>query len=312
MTSGRLAIQVKRPEQRTLAIRRRFLPYALLLPAAMLVITLNVLTSAYGIYMSFLDYSYLRPDHLLDFVGLKHYVSIATDPTFLAAAYRTIIWCAVVVPGGFVVGLSLALLLNEVAGAKMLFRTMVLMPWAAPLIVAGVAWYFIFAPGIGPLDDLLFRLGMPEMKYMGWLGSQEFAFPIVMVAQIWRYAPFFAITLLAGLQSIPSDLYEVAEIDGAGMIARFRYITMPLLRPVAAVVLLQGVIASIHNFTLVYVMTRGGPALSTEVLSVYLWRQAFNLAEVGRGAGVGTILVLILSVVGSIWVLKMIRQETRG
>jgi multiple sugar transport system permease protein len=288
----------------------RVLPYALLLPAAALMLMLNLLNSFFGVAVSVLDWSYLRPERQFDFVGFKHYATVLGDPIFLMAVQHTFIWSAVVVPGAFAAGLGLALLLNEEIHFKALFRTLLLLPWAVPLVVAAVTWSFIFAPGVGPFDDLLVRAGMPDMAYANWLGRDQFAFPIVMGVQVWRWAPFFAITLLAGLQSIPSDLYEAGEIDGAGTFDRFRFITAPLLRGVAAVVVLQGLIWSFHNFTLVFVMTNGGPAHASELLTIYLWRQAFSAAEVGRGAAVGTLLVLILSILGSVWVLRVLRKET--
>jgi multiple sugar transport system permease protein len=293
-----------------LSLTRAWVPYALLLPAVVLMLGLNLVNAAFGVIVSFLDWSYLRPAHMFDFVGLRHYAVILADPVFRDAVLHTLVWCVVVVPGAFLVGLGLALLLNEEVRASALFRGLLLLPWSVPLVVAGVAWSFIFAPNGGLLDDLLSRLGIPDMAYTNWLGRDDLAFPIVMAVQIWRWAPFFSITLLAGLQAIPSDLYEAAEIDGAGAVKRFRFITLPLLRAVAAVVFLQGLIWSFHNFTLVFVMTNGGPAHATEVLTIYLWRQAFSLAEVGRGAAVGTLLVLVISVLGSIWVLRVLGKET--
>jgi len=288
----------------------RLVPFAMLLPAAFLLILLNMLTSSYGIYLSFLDWSFFRVERRFEVVGLNNYYALFTDPVFHTAVKNTLIWSTVIVPSSFLVGLYIALLLNEEVKAKSVFRTMVLMPWATPLVVAAVAWSFIFAPDIGPLNDLLFRLGMPQMKYLNWLGNEIFAFPIVMGVQIWRWAPFFAITLLAGLQAIPSDFYDAAEIDGAGVIERFRYITLPLLFPVATVVLLQGLIWSFHNFTLVFIMTHGGPGNVSELITIYLWRQAFPLAHVAKAASVGAILMLILAILGTAWVLKILGQET--
>jgi multiple sugar transport system permease protein len=298
------------PAARGRILSRRVVPYVLVLPATVLLLCLNVINSLYGVYLSVLDFNYLRADQRFNFVGLKHYHAIFADSLFRNAVEHTLIWAAVVVPGAFLAGLFFAVLLNEQTRGKWLLRTLVLLPWAVPLVVAAVTWSFVFAPVIGPLDDLLFRLGMPQMRYMNWLGSIQFAFPIAMGVQIWRTTPFFAITLLAGLQAIPEEVYDASEIDGAGRISRFRYITVPLLQPVAAVVLLQGLIWSFFNFTTVFVMTGGGPASSSEVVTTYLWRQAFLGSEVGRGAAVGTSLVVILGIVGALWIRRVLRQET--
>lgn len=290
-------------------MRRLVPPYAMLLPAALLIVLLNLLSSLYGIYISLLDWNYFRLNQRFVLVGLKHYQALLTDPNFYTVVKTTVTWSVVVVPGAFVVGFYLALLMNEEVKGTSVFRAMILVPWATPLVVAAVIWTFILEPGIGPLNDLLFHLGMPGMKYMNWLGSRRFALPIVMGVQIWRWAPFYAITLLAGLQAIPGELYDAAEVDGAGVVQRFRYVTLPLLRPVAAVVVLQGLIWSFHTLTLVFVMTEGGPAKATELLSIYLWRTAFPLGQLGKGAAVGTILVLILALLGTVWVRAVLERE---
>lgn len=284
-------------------------PYGLLLPAVVLLLSLNLVASAFGIVLGFLDWNYYRPEHLTDWVGLRNFASLAADPQFATALRNTLLWAAMVVPGGFLVGLYLALLLNEDVPGRAFFRTLILLPWAVPIVVAAIAWSFFFSPSSGPLDDALFRLGFYDMKYMNWLGNESFAFPIVASVQIWRTAPFFAITLLAGLQAISPDLYAAASIDGAGAFARFRYVTVPLLRPVAAVVLLQGLIWSFLSFTTVFVMTQGGPAGTTELLTTYLWRQAFPSSAVGLGSAVGTILMLFLSVIGVFWVSRVLRKD---
>jgi multiple sugar transport system permease protein len=288
----------------------RFVPYSLLSPAVILLLVLCIASSLYGIYLSFLDWNYFRLDRRLEFVGLQHYYSILADPLFLNAVRKTVVWSAVVVPLSFVAGLYLALLLNEEIRAKWFFRTAILLPWATPLVVVGIVWSFMLAPGIGPVNELFVHAGFHDLKYKNWLFDLNLALPIVMIVQVWRWAPFFAITLLAGLQSIPSDFYDAAEIDGAGLLARFRYVTLPLLWPVASVVILQGFIWSFHNFTLVFILTGGGPANATELLTIYLWRNAFPLGQLGKAAAVGTILVAILSVTGSIWVMKVLNKES--
>lgn len=299
-------------------VRARFLrpaqitPYALFFPAAFFIVSLNLVSAAAGLYLSFLDWNYLRAAERFKFVGLKHFGELVSDPLFYVALKNTIVWSVAVVPGGFLVGLFLALLLNELTFGKAFFRIAILLPWATPLVVVAVLARFALAPGLGPVDDLLFRLGFVEMKYMNWLGEQAYAMPIVMGVQVWRWAPFFALTLLAGFQSISPEVYDAAEIDGAGTLARFRYITVPLLRPVIGVVVLQGLIWSFHNFTLVLVMTGGGPVNATELLTIYLWRIGFTVGQVGKAAATGTLLLVMILAIGVVWVNRVIsRGETR-
>lgn len=288
---------------------RRSVPYLMFLPAGILLLVLNFLTSGYGIFLSFLDFDYFRLERRFDFVGLSHYVAVFQDRVFWAAARNSLIWALGVVPGSFIVGFYFALLLNEDVKAKAVFRTVLLFPWITPLVVVAILWTFILSPGFGLLSDALVRLGRIDLKYENWLADPRLALPIVMAVQVWRWAPFFAILLLAGLQSIPEDLYNSAEVDGAGALARFRYITLPLMLPVTTVLLLQGVIWSAHNFSLVFVMTGGGPVYASEVLTTYLWRTAFPHGRIGQAAAAGTIMIAVLSVIGTIWVFKLLQRS---
>ncbi len=296
-----------RPNRRPLG--RVLVPFLLFLPAGLLLVLLNLLTSIFGVYLSVLDWNWLNVAERMKFVGLSHYAAVLNDPLFWTAFRNTAVWTLGVVPGAFVVGLYFALLLNEEIRGKAFFRTAMLMPWAMPLVVVAVMWAFLLAPGFGLLDDVLVRFGHPELRYANWLGNPSLAMPIVMAVQVWRWAPFFAVILLAGLQSIPSELYDAAKIDGAGAPTRFRYVTVPMMAPVAAVVMLQGIIWSVENFTLVYVMTGGGPVNATELLTTYLWRMAFANGQLGRASAAGTFLILTLSLVGVVWVTKVIRRE---
>jgi multiple sugar transport system permease protein len=297
------------PRARALsAVRRYGTAYGLLFPAMFLLLMLNIVAALFGVYLSFVNWNYFHAEERMSWAGLAHYIALFNDPVFLQAIKNTAVWCAVVIPASFIFGLYIALLLNEDVRGKWLFRVLILLPWAFPLVSAAVGWAFVFNPTSGPLNDLLYQLGFTEMRHMNWLGSADFAMPIVMGVQIWRTSPFFAVTLLAGLKSIPDELYQAAKIDGAGIIRRFRYVTLPLLRPVTTVVLLQGLIWSLFNFTALFVMTGGGPAHSSEVLTIYLWRQAFPLADVGRGSAVGALLVIFLSLVGTLWVTKVMKE----
>ncbi len=288
--------------------QRRLTPYLLFLPAGLLLVTLNFLTSGYGVFLSFLDFNYFRIEHRFDFVGLRHYIAVFQDRVFWTAARNSLVWSLCVVPGSLVVGFYFALLLHEDIKARGALRTILLLPWVTPLVVVAILWAFILSPGFGLLSDILVRLGRVDLKYENWLADPGLALPIVMGVQIWRWAPFFAIVLLAGMQSIPEDLYNAAEMDGAGALARFRHVTLPLIRPVITVLLLQGLIWSAQNFSLIFIMTGGGPVHASEVLTVYLWRTAFPHGRIGEAAAAGAVLMAILSVVGTVWVLKILRQ----
>lgn len=297
------------PLPRRRSLGRVLVPFLLFLPAGLLLILLNLLTSLGGVYLSFLDWNWFNVEQRMKFVGLSHYAATLRDPVFWIALKNTTIWTLGVVPASFVVGFYFALLLNEEIRAKSWFRTAMLLPWATPLVVVAVLWAFFLAPGFGLFDDLMVHLGHPEMRYANLLGNPTLALPLVMGVQVWRWSPFFAIILLAGLQAIPADLYDAAKIDGAGAAARLRFVTLPMITPVATVVLLQAIIWSFHNFTLVYVMTGGGPVNASELLTTYLWRMAFANGQLGKAASAGAFIILALSLVGMLWILKVIRRE---
>jgi multiple sugar transport system permease protein len=298
-----------RPVQRRRFRLRPLVPYLLFLPAGLLLVLFNLFTAGLGIGLSFLDWNWNNIEQRFDFVGLKHYAALARDAGFWKSLTTTTIWTLAVVPGSFLVGLYFALLLNEEIRYKGFFRTVLLLPWATPLVVAAVLWAFILSPGVGLLNSTLAQFGRMDLKFVNWLGNPDYALWILVMIQIWRWAPFFTITLLAGLQAIPKDLYEAAEIDGAGPFQRFRSVTMPMMSSVAAVVALQGIIWSVHNYTLIYVLTGGGPVDATEVLTIHLWKTAFPLGQLAKGAAIGTVMIGILSIVGTIWVMRLMRRE---
>ncbi|HEV8615135.1 MAG TPA: sugar ABC transporter permease [Methylomirabilota bacterium] len=277
-------------------------------PAGALLLVLNFAPALYAVYLSVLDFNYANLARRTDFVGMRHYVEVLTDPHFWTAAQHSAVWALGVVPGSFVGGLYFALLLNEETRARGVLRTVLLLPWVTPLVVVAILWSFILSPGVGLVNDVLVHLGRIDLKYENWLGEPDLALPIVMGVQVWRWTPFFAITLLAALQAIPKDVYEAAEIDGAGTVSRFFHVTLPLLSPVIMVTLLQSLIWSIHNFSLVYIMTGGGPVYSSEVLTTYLWRTAFPNGQIGQAAAAGGLMMIGLCAIGSLWVLKLLRR----
>lgn len=290
-------------------VPKRAVPYALFLPAGLLLVLLNFMPAAYSVYLSVLDFNYARLARQSEFVGVKHYVEVLRDPVFWTAAKHSAVWALGVVPGSFLGGLYFALLLNEEVRGRAVLRTLLLLPWVTPLVVVAIVWSFILSPGVGLVNDVLMHLGRADLKYENWLGDPDLALPIVMAVQVWRWTPFFAITLLAALQSIPRDLYEAAEVDGAGSVSRFVHVTVPLISPVVMVVLLQGLIWSAHNFSLVFIMTGGGPVYASEVLTTYLWRTAFPNGEIGQAAAAGGLLMVALSAIGSVWVLKLLGRR---
>jgi multiple sugar transport system permease protein len=205
-------------------------------------------------------------------------------------------------------GLSLALVLNQSFRMKNLVRAMVLLPFIVPTVLSTVAWMWILDPAFSIVNWLLVHAGIANPG-PSWLGNPTLAMASIIVINTWRGLPFYAITLLAGLQTIPLDLYEAASIDGAGAWTRFRYITIPLLKPVILIVTMFSVIFTFADFQLVYVLTHGGPANATNLFATYAFDIAMSGGQLGRGASVALAMLPALALVIIALTMYLRRQQ---
>ena len=192
----------------------------------------------------------------------------------------------------YVLGLIAALLLNEDFKGRGLFRVLIIIPWAIPVVVACLVWILMFDYQYGIINHILETIGFLSSP-IAYLGDVRAALPAAMVVNIWKGFPWVAIMLLAGLQTIPVGLYEAAVLDGASAWKKFRHVTLPMLRPVSAVVFLLLVVWTVKDFAILYVLTGGGPANSTELLTVYVYKSAFKFFRMGEAAAGGVVLLLI-------------------
>jgi multiple sugar transport system permease protein len=236
----------------------------------------------YGILLSMQD----RPvAHTGTFVGLKNFVASAHDPIFWRAAINTFVYTFVATVLKMVGGLGLALAMNQHFRMKNLVRALLLLPFIVPTVLSTVAWLWMLDPAFSVVNRLLVALGWPKPG-PSWLGDPTLAMVSIIIINTWRGLPFYGITLLAGLQTVPAELYEAASIDGAGGWERFRYITLPMLRPIILIVTLFSVIFTFADFQLVYVLTHGGPANATQLFATYAFDIAMGAGQLGRGAAV--------------------------
>jgi multiple sugar transport system permease protein len=236
----------------------------------------------YGILLSLED----RPvAHAGAFVGLKNFVTNVYDPIFWRAAINTFVYTGVATLLKMVGGLGLALAMNQHFRMKNLVRALLLLPFIVPTVLSTVAWLWMLDPAFSVVNRLLIALGCPKPG-PSWLGDPTLAMVSIIVINTWRGLPFYGITLLAGLQTVPSELYEAASIDGAGAWGRFRFITLPLLRPIILIVTLFSVIFTFADFQLVYVLTHGGPANATQLFATYAFDIAMVAGQLGLGASV--------------------------
>jgi multiple sugar transport system permease protein len=224
-------------------------------------------------------------------VGWQNYSDLWTDPVALQALETTLIFVAVTVPSELLLGLGMALVMNEAFRGRGLLRALVLVPWAIPTVVASQMWRFIFNDRYGLFNFVLF--GGDTTRYLAPLADPHFALLAIMAAEIWKTAPFAALIILAGLQTISEELYEAASIDGATRWQTFRHITLPLIWPALMLALLFRAIDALRVFDLVFVMTQGGPADATNVLQFYGYKKTFAEGMIGYGSTLAVTVFLI-------------------
>jgi multiple sugar transport system permease protein len=236
----------------------------------------------YGILLSLQD----RPvAHAGTFVGLKNFATNFNDPIFWRVALNTFVYTAVATLLKMVGGLALALAMNQQFPLKNLVRALMLLPFIVPTVLSTVAWMWILDPAFSVLNWLLVATGVPKPG-PSWLGNPILAMLSIIMINTWRGLPFYGITLLAGLQTVPPELYEAATIDGASGWQRFRYVTLPLLQPIILIVTLFSVIFTFADFQLVYVLTHGGPQNATQLFATYAFDIAMGAGQLGLGASV--------------------------
>jgi multiple sugar transport system permease protein len=245
------------------------------------------------------------------YIGLDNFREVLRVAEFRDAAVNTAVFAAMTVPAVTLLGLGVALLLNQRLPGFGVLRWIVLLPWAIPLVGAGTMWRLLLHGNTGALNGLLLELGIID-EYITWLSKPTLAMIAVTLAHLWREFPLAAILFLAGRQAIASELYDVARIDGAGTFALFRGITLPLLRPTLVIVLVYETVVSVSVFDLLYVLTGGGPGSATTVLGWYAYATTFKFYNLGQGAALSLLMaaaILVLIVLYS--VVLPTREEQR-
>ncbi|APU16032.1 permease component of ABC-type sugar transporter [Actinoalloteichus fjordicus] len=271
--------------------------YAMNGPALIVLFSLVAYPIGYSFWVSLHQQNLKRPDDTR-FIGLENYFALWRDPTFLSSLRTTGLFVVLVVSMTVVLAMILALVLNESFLGRGVLRSLALLPWAMPGVVNGLMWRTIFDANTGALNGLLTDLGLID-SYQAWLSSPSGAFFLTAFAQVWNTLPFAVILLLAGLSTIPSDLYDAAKVDRAGVFQRFRQITLPwLLHPLLIVLILETMNA-FRAFDTIYVLTGGGPGDATSIIAVLNVRTALTYTDFGLGSAyswVITAFTLIISV----------------
>jgi multiple sugar transport system permease protein len=308
ITSGAAAAQVARPSPRLRRLEdERWLALALLTPTAILLALFIAYPFVKGVLLSL---SSARVGVAGDFVGLANFVKVWNDSIFREAVWNTFWYTGVTTVFKLALGLWLALLLNRHFKGKAILRAAILLPFIIPTVLSTFAWKWMFDPTFSVINWALFKAGLITGR-INWLGDGDLAMISIMVVNIWRGVPFFAISLLAGLQTISPELHEAAAIDGAPPLKRFWYVTWPLLLPVTMVVVLFSVIQTFADFQLVYVMTGGGPANATHLFATYAYQIGIGTGLLSEGAAISLAMFPFLFLIVVVQLLYIRRVETR-
>lgn len=284
-----------------------FTPYYLIAPAIIIIVVVMIIPILNAVRMSMTDATLLNYNQA-SFVGLRNYSDFTQMDVFLKVMTVTLIYVAGSVILTYVVGLLVASLLNSISRFNYIYRAMAILPWAVPQVVLVLLWQYMLNPQFGVLNFFMHEAGLIPRNF-SWFGNSVGAMAAILVVTLWKQYPLSTLMLLAGMKSIPKDQYEAAAIDGANTLNKFIHITLPGLRNVSNGLLLLLTIWSFGNFVIIWLMTQGGPADSTSVLTIYTYLNAFKYNKLGFGAAIGVICLLI-SLVFSFVYYRLFIQKT--
>lgn len=282
--------------------------YAFVLPLLFIIVGLVVYPFIKSILLSF-SKKYIGIDEQT-FIGFQNYISLFNDRIFRQAFRNTLVWTFATLVFKLILGMTMALVLNQKFHGSGIVRGLLLIPWIMPTPISGLVWVWIFNDMGGVLNYILQQLNIIELP-IAWLATGKTALASVISVNIWRGTPFFGITLLAGLKNIPSEQYEAAKIDGANSLQSFFYITLPGLRFVLLITTLLELIWAMGDFSIVYIMTQGGPAGATHLISTLTYEVGFKGADLGRAVAISLfpLPILALLIIGVTYLMDKRKDE---
>ncbi|WP_208247087.1 sugar ABC transporter permease (plasmid) [Rhizobium sp. T1470] len=269
---------------------RNMIGFLFMLPAAVFLVCFLTYPLGLGVWLGFTD-TRIGRDGV--FIGLENYIFLSEDSVFWLSVFNTLLYTIVASILKFVFGLWLALLLNENLPFKSFFRAIVLLPWVVPTVLSALAFWWIYDAQFSIISWSLMQLGVIDSP-INFLGDPTNARASVIAANVWRGIPFVAISLLAGLQTIPASLHEAASLDGATSWQRFRYVTLPMLTPIIAVVMTFSVLFTFTDFQLIYVLTKGGPVNATHLMATLSFQRGIPGGQLGEGAAIAVAMIPFL------------------
>jgi len=286
-----------------------FFAGALLLPAVAILALVIFYPLVQALLLSLKDASLLNAT-VAPFAGLDNFKQLLGDEVFWTAVKNTFVLTTASIGGSLVLGMSLALVLNENLPFRNFFRGIALIPWVVPGVVVALLTLYMFNSQVGVIDYVLVQLGVTE-RFVDWFGSTKNAMWAIILANIWNQTPFYMLMVLAGLQTVPEDEYDAAKVDGANVLQRFRYVTLPNIRGVLAIVIALQVIWNFNNFDIIWATTEGGPVNATTTLTVHVYRMAFKSLDLGYAAAIGVVMLVALLLFSVFYVRAMERGEER-
>ncbi len=281
-----------------------------MLPAAVFLICFLTYPLGLGVWLGFTDAKIGRDGV---FIGIENYQALANDSVFWMAVYNTVLYTFIASILKFVLGLWLAMILNEHLPFKSFFRAIILLPWVVPTVLSALAFWWIYDAQFSIISWSLMQLGWIDGP-INFLGDPNNARASVIAANVWRGIPFVAISLLAGLQTIPQSLHEAASLDGATGWQRFRFITLPMLTPIIAVVMTFSVLFTFTDFQLIYVLTKGGPVNATHLMATLSFQRGIPGGQLGEGAAIAVAMIpfLLASILFSFFGLQRRKWQQGG
>ncbi len=287
----------------------RAAPYLFLAPALAVTTAIVFWPVVQTAWMSLFDYTLLRPRDR-PFIGLGNFARALRDEIFWISLWQSVVWITACVGGQLLLGLVTGILLNRSFWWRGVARALVIIPWALPSVIIALMWTWMYDFNLGLINDLGLRLGLLA-EPVPWLAQPRSAFWAIVLVLVWQGFPFFAIVVLAGLQSIPKDLYEAAEVDGATPWQSFLFITLPSLMPVLVTALLLRTIWVANSLDVILVMTGGGPGYATHTLPLYAFLRAYSGLEFGYGSALALILTVMLMGVVALYIWRLQRDQDR-
>ena len=284
--------------------RRLYLLF--LLPLVVLLVGLTLYPIATSIYTSFTNLHLARPNAPVRFIGLEQYRQMFANELFWTTFRNTLVMVTGAVSSQFLLGFGLALLLDRELPGIGIIRTILLLPLMVTPVVAALVWSLMLNPSTGVINYLLMLVGWSEPPV--WLGSGPLAMLSIILVDAWQWTPFVMLLLLAGLQGIPKEFYEAAELDGATFLQRVWHIILPMLKPLIGVVLLLRVMDAFKIFDKIYILTAGGPGSATETVAFHAYRQGFGFFRMGYASAISMVLLVVVLVVSIV----LIRQTQTG